>query len=157
MTPANLIQALADELREATAQIRFPTEYARRAEPSDFVKVQVFKQYLPENLFEEQNYYPCICAELLKVEDDLSEFSKAEVALSCGVYAYEENAWLDLFHLMEVVRHRVLTKRVIANRFRIVNAEWGLIDEATQPRPFLFGQGILTYAIYQPQEGFRFS
>ena len=157
MTPTNLIQALAAELKEATAQIRLATEYhepKEGGEPTfeDCVAVNVFTQYLPQDLFENEHYYPCICAELIKISDDLKDGSSVEVALSFGVYAYEERAWRDLFHLMEVVRQRILTKRVIANRFRLTAAEWGLVEENLQPKPFYFGQGILTYQIYQPQE-----
>lgn len=157
MTAAHLIEALAAELREATAQIKLPVEYHEplaTGEPTfaDCVKVNIFEQNLPENLFEESAYYPCISAELIKISDDLKDGSTVEVALSFGVYAYEERAWRDLFHLMEVVRQRILIKRVIANRFRLTNAEWGLVEENLQPKPFMFGQGLLTYQIYQAQE-----
>ena len=157
MTAAHLIESLAAELRETTAQVKLPVEYhtpKEGGEPTfeDCVPVNVFTQYLPQDLFENEHYYPCICAELIKISDDLKDGSSVEVAISAGVFAYEGNSWQDLFHLLEVCRERVLTSRVIANRFRLVNAEWGLIDSELQPRPFYFGQGIVTYQIYQPHE-----
>lgn len=157
MTAAHLIESLAAELREATAQVKLPVEYhtpKEGGEPTfeDCVPVNVFTQYLPQDLFENEHYYPCICAELIKISDDLKDGSSVEVALSFGVFAYEERAWRDLFHLMEVVRQRILTSRVIANRFRLTEATWQMIDPELQPLPFMFGQGIVTYQIYQPHE-----
>lgn len=140
---------------EATATLRLPTEYAKEPAPENFVKVNVFTQSIPKDLFEQTNYFPCVVVELVSIRDGLKEGSVAEVALSCGVYAKEFDGWKDLFHLQEVIRRRLLTRRLIDKRFRLVGELITSFPE-TQPEPFLFSYLNATYSMYLYQEEIKF-
>lgn len=155
MTTAHLIESIAAELREATAGVKLPSEYEAltTAEPTfaDCTTVNIFEQRIPLDLFEQTSYYPAIIVELVKLTDDLKAGTTATVAVSVGVYAKEANGWKDAFHLMEVVRGRLLSKRVLAKRFRLTDeATWTPPPE--QPAPFEFLTGELTYQLYQTRE-----
>lgn len=152
MTPALLIEELAAEVRDALSNVQMPLEYMRPDEAADFVSVNVFCNYLPEDLFENTSYYPCVVAELVEVEDDLKTGSTIEVALSIGTFALEHDAWKDAWHLLEVIRERLLSRRVIAKKFRLVDMKWQSPTE--QPREFYFLTGQLKYAAYLTQEAF---
>lgn len=151
MTPTNLIKDLAAEIDDCTKEIKLPTEYMRKPSAENFVKVNVFEQYIPADLFEQTTYFPLIIVELLNIRDNLKEGSVAEVGLSCGVYAKEENGWQDLFHLMQVIRLRLLTKRLIAQKFRLVDELITSFPD-TQPQPFMFSYINAQYELYLPQE-----
>lgn len=133
--------------------MRLPTEYAR--EPDNFVKVNVFTQYIPKDLFEQETYFPCVVIELVSLRDNLKEGSVAEVVLSCGVYAKEADAWKDLFHLQEVIRRRLLTRRVIDKRFRLTGELITSFPDE-QPTPFMFSYLTAQYSLYLYQEEINF-
>ena len=144
MTPARLVSELATAIKKACAQVRLPLE------SEEAVAVEVFTQYLPEDLFETTRYLPFALVELLSIKDDFKEGSRAEVGLTLGIYAPDADAWLDGFHLMEVIRQEVLTWRVVARRFRLLGIQWELPE--TQPRPFFYATGQLTFDIFQAEE-----
>lgn len=150
MTCTDLLQTLAAELRDAFEHTRLPTEYMRKPAPENFVPVNVFTGYLPENLFEQTSYYPCVAIELIKVVDDLKGYSTADLGLTIGTFSLEEDAWQDAFHLMELIRQRLLTRRVIGKKFRL--KELSFETPAEQPREFFFIIGAATFEIFQPQE-----
>ena len=149
MTTAELVSGLVLEIKKATERIRFPTEYAD--EPSDYVKVNVFEQYLPADLFEQTSYYPCVVVEWLETHDTLNSGSLMTVGLTMGVYAKEADGYLDAFHLMETIRAHLLSQRVIANRFRL-KGELTWEQPSEQPTPFFFVVAELTYnALLTPE------
>lgn len=157
MTTTLLVEALAAEIRDATALLKLPIEYhnqrQRRAE-STWRQVHVYEQYIPADLFQNDTYYPCVIVEWLSTLDRVrgrENGSIATVGLSFGVFAKEADAWKDCFHLMEVVRQRLLSKRTIAERYRLEDeVTWE--TAANQPAPFFYGYAELQYQIYQPQE-----
>ena len=151
MTPTNLLKCVAAEIVEATRELRLPTEYMRQPARENFVKVNVFLQSIPPDLFEKTTYFPCVVIELLSIRDNLKSGSVAEVALTAGVYAKEEDGWQDLFHLQQVIRQRLLTRRVIDKKFRLVD-ELITSYPDTQPLPFMFGYQNAQYNLYLPQE-----
>ncbi|MBR4903706.1 MAG: hypothetical protein IKZ53_03470 [Selenomonadaceae bacterium] len=151
MTPAELVQTLSLEIKKAVMDLKLRTEYEQVPSEEDFVAVNVFAQSIPKNLFEETSYLPFVTVELLSVEDD-KEGSIAQIGLSFATFGLEEDGWLDLFHLMEVTRQRLLTKRLIGNRFRLQSAHWEPIPSDNQPAPFQYGAATLSYQIFQPQE-----
>ena len=150
MNPVHLVTALAEDIRAAVKNIRLPREYMRQADNQR--GVNVYEQYLPADLFEADDYYPCVIVELLELHDDLQVISTATVGLSFGVFAKEEDAWKDCFHLWEVVRQHLLEHRTIARRFRLKDCVWQTAQN--QPTPFFFSYAQLEYEIYQPQERF---
>ena len=151
MTHINLIRALADELRGLLGRVKLPVEYAEKATAEDFIKVNVFEQFLPKDLFDETTYYPLVLVEWLSTVDNLKELSTAQVGLTIGVYAKEEDGWIDAFYLMELVRQHLLRKRLIAQKFRLTEEiTWEVPSE--QPLPFFFIMGNLSYEMFQPQE-----
>ena len=155
MTPTNLLKSLAAEVSDATKNLRLPIEYMDEETDEHLVKVNVFTQYIPQDLFEQTTYFPCVVIELVGVRDNLREGSTAEVALSCGVYAKEEDGWQDAFHLMELIRQRLLTKRTIAQKFRLMNELITSFPDE-QPTPFFFIYLNAEYQLFLPQEELEF-
>ena len=155
MTPTLLVTSLAAEIRLATSTLRLPIEYHDSAdEISSRREVQIFEQYIPRDLFENNTYFPCVVIEGLETHDQLRGEdirSVATVGLSFGVFAKEQDGWQDCFHLMEVVRQRLLSVRTLADRFRLGDEVTWEIGK-NQPAPFFFGYAELEYAIYLPQE-----
>lgn len=156
MTPLYLIEALAAEIRAACSELKLPIEYQNERERrmiETWRKVNVFEQNIPAELFQRENYYPCCVVELLAVHDDLKAGTTAEVGLSMGVFAKEADAWKDAFHFAELIRQRLLTRRVLAKRFRLTGEiHWETAQN--QPTPFFFVYATLNYSTYLPQEEF---
>ncbi len=157
MTTAHLVAAIAAELRDATANLKLPIEYhneAQRRAETTWRRVQVFEQYIPADLFEETSYYPLVVVEWLSTRDKLrgvENGSIATVGLSFGVFAKEADGWKDCFHLMEVCRERLLSKRTLAKRFRLEDElTWETAGQ--QPAPFFYAYGEAQYQIYPIQE-----
>lgn len=156
MTTVHLVTEISAALRKATANLRLPVEYhneAQRTSETTYKQINVFEQFLPADLFEQTAYYPCVIVELVEVTDDLKEGSLATVGISIGVYAKEADGYKDAFNLMEVVRREMLTNRVVAKSFRLVEAiTWRMAQQ--QPTPFFFVYGEATYSMYLTQEPF---
>ncbi len=151
MTITHLVTVIADEIRAATANLRLPIEYHDDDEDAARQAIQVFEGYIPKDLFESTTYYPCVVVELIELHDMLTAHSEATVGLSFGVFAKKADAWKDAFHLMEVVRQRLLSKRELAKRFRLMgDITWQAAQQ--QPAPFFFVYGELTYSVYLVQE-----
>lgn len=154
MTHIDLIQALAAELKELLSHVKMPTEYAAEPTADKIVGINIFEQYLPKNLFEETTYFPFVLVEWLETQDNLKEGSTATVGLTIGVFALEENGWSDAFYIMELIRARLLSKRLIAKRFRLTDEiNWQV--ESNQPSPFFILYGTLSYEMFLPQETCR--
>lgn len=151
MTHINLIRSLADELRGLLNRVKLPVEYATTATPDDFIKVNVFEQFLPKDLFDETTYYPLVLVEWLSTLDNLKSVSTAQIGLTIGTYAKEADGWIDAFYLMELIRQHLLKNRLIAQKFRLTGeVNWQVPSE--QPAPFFFIMAELSYEIFQPQE-----
>lgn len=149
MIPANLIEALRNEIADAVKDYKMKVEN----QPSKGVKV--YAQHVPDDDFENDTFYPLIIVSLQKVEDKAETvepgMSAATVGLTFGVYGEDESAWRDLLNIMEHVRQRLLTVRTINNRHRLIlPTTWQTIE--AQPYPFWFGYGTLVYSIGQPVE-----
>ena len=157
MTTTLLIESLAAEIRDATKLLKLPIEYHNERErrtQMTWRAVHVYEQYIPADLFQNDTYYPCVIVEWLSTVDRTrgrENGSIATVGLSFGVFAKEADAWKDCFHLMEIVRYRLLEKRTIAKRFRLED-ELTWETAANQPTPFFYGYGEVQYGIYQPYE-----
>lgn len=154
MTPTELVKTLAAEIRQAVENIQLPTEYATTPAQDNFVKVNVFEQYLPQDLFETTSYYPLVIVELVEVRDEINKESIATIGLTLGVYAKEADGWQDAFHLMEVIRQHLLTRRVIGKKFRLIDeATWSVPD--AQPTPFYVVVGEVKYSVQLPAQEIR--
>ena len=157
MTTTKLVEALAAEIRDATKDLKLPIEYQnerQRKTESTWRKVSVYEQYLPEADFQNDTYYPLVVVEWLSTVDTVhgvTNGSRATVGLSFGVFAREGDGWKDCFHLMEIVRQRLLTKRTLAKQFRLED-EITWQTASNQPVPFFYGYAELQYQIYQPYE-----
>lgn len=137
-------------MQAATESLRLPSEYQRESQRVDR-PIKIFEQALPKDLFESEDYYPCATVELLEVRDVLNEGSTATVAISCGVFAKEFDAWKDCFHLTETIRRYLLEHRTLENQFRLEGEVLFQIPDR-QPTPFMFAYAEATYQIYQYQE-----
>ena len=145
MIHANLIDAVADLCHDAVKSIELPTENS----PSEVVNI--FKQYLPPDLFESTEYVPWLLVEWLGTKESLTEGSAAQIGLSIGVYAEKADGYLDAFYIMELLRIQLLSKRTLANKFRLLN-EVSWEPAQAQPAPFFVLYGSLSYSVFQPQE-----
>lgn len=159
MIAAHLVETLAAEIRDATANIKMPVEYHNERErrmESTWQKINVFEMYIPEDLFDNSVYYPLIVVEWLMTKDRTlgeNKGSLATIGLSFGVFGKEYDGWKDCVHLMEVVRERLLTKRTLANKYRLTGEiTWQTAPAEKQPRPFFYGYTEIIYQLYQPQE-----
>lgn len=156
MTLAKLVEAIAAEVRVAVAELKLPVEYQddeEREAETTWQKINVWEQYIPKDLFENTVYFPCAIVELVEVHDDTKEGSRATIGISCGVFAKEADGWKDAFHLMELIRDRLLTVRTVARNFRLTG-ELTWQPAQTQPTPFFFTYGEATYQVFQTQEAF---
>ena len=154
MTSADLVKTVAAEIRTALADVKLRTEYAKKPTEENFVSVNVFEQYLPQDLFETTSYYPLVIVEWLDTKDDLDEEkSIATIGLTMGTYAKEADGFLDALHLAEVIRQRLLTHRILAKKFRLVDEVNWTTPEA-QPIPFYIILDELKYNIQQPVQEF---
>ena len=156
MTVADLISAIGTEIKAATANLKLPVEYHNERErqmQSTWQKVNVFEQYIPQDLWEQTSYYPCVVVEWLETQDDLKDGATAIIGLTCGVFAKEVDGWKDGLYLTEIIRERLLTVRTVAKRYRLTGkVVWQ--TPQNQPAPFFFTYAELSYQIYLPQEVF---
>lgn len=148
MIPERLINGLKEEISVAVK------DYRMKAEDQADKKVTVYAQHIPNDDFEDDSYYPLVIVSLQKVEDAEpleGTGSTATVGITFGVYGEDKMAWVDLLSIMERVRQRLLVFRKIDRRFRLIlPARFETIE--TQPYPFWFGYGTVTYQIGQPNE-----
>lgn len=153
MTATNLVTALADELKCATANVKLPLEH-QSSEDVQLVRVNVYEGFFPKEIFNDETYYPLILVEWISTFDELDGVkakSTATVGLSMGVFTAENWSWKDAFHLTEVVRNHLLTNRLIGNKFRLQgDVNWEVSPE--QPTPFFFTYATLTYSMFQPDD-----
>lgn len=156
MTHSELVRAVAAEIKKALTNVKLRTEYATTPTEENFVQVNVFSQYLPQDLFETSSYYPLVIVEWLDTKDDLDEEkSVATIGLTLGVFAKEADGWLDAFHLMEVIRQRLLEHRILEKKFRLIDEVNWTTPEA-QPTPFFIIIAELKYSIQHIVPDFKF-
>lgn len=147
MNSAELVRAVATEIKKALANVKLRTEYATTPTEENFVPVNVFEQYLPQDLFETSSFWPCVIVELLEIKDDLDEEkSVATIGLTMGVFAKESDGYLDALHLMEVIRQQLLSHRILDKKFRLVD-EVNWTTPESQPTPFYVILAELKYSI----------
>ena len=106
MIPVRLIEALADEIRDATK------DYKLRAEGQEDKKVTVYCQHIPDEDFLSDTYYPLVIVSVQEVTDDNEGMSIATVGLTIGVYGDDKEAWMDLLSIMERIRQRVCNEKI---------------------------------------------
>lgn len=152
MTINNLLEELSIEICDATKNFKLEREY-HTVSGENFRPIKIFTQYIPTDLFEAEDYFPCVTVELIELRDILQGKSLATISISCGVFAKEFDAYRDAFTLLQIIRHRLLTKRTIAEKFRLTDEMvWQMPNQ--QPTPFFFVYGEAVYETFQPQEEF---
>ena len=150
MTATDLVDAVAAEVRQAVADVKLPIEH-HGALDLTFKPVSVYTGYLPRDAFNDDNYYPLVLVEWLGTNDEFgtTSTSTSAIGLSMGVFAAESYGWKDALHLTEIVRHRLLTRRVVGNKFRLTDsASWEVVPD--QPLPFFYTTATLNYQTFQP-------
>ena len=105
MTPQNLINSLAENLKTAAENYNFPAEFEVNK------PISIYKMTIPAAEFENQSFYPLICIELTGIVDE-PEFSVASVLITCGVYDGDSKSGEFLFILTEAVRQWILTHKI---------------------------------------------
>ena len=154
MIHANLIDAVAAECQNALKNLRLTTEYQREPAEENFTEINIFKQYLPADLFEETSYYPFVLVEWLSTTDGFKkEGSSAQVGLTIGTFAKEADGYLDAFYILDALRICLFSKTILNERFLLTDeATWEVPN--SQPTPFFIVYGALTYQMHLPQDGF---
>lgn len=159
MTTTALVEGIAAEIKLATQNLLLPVEYQNEAEKkleTTWRKVNIYQQYIPRDMFENDNYYPCVIVEWLNTTDEMNGAdakSLTNIGLSCGTFSFGANSWKHCFRLTDLIRNRLLTQRLVANCFRLTGDVLWETGE-NQPLPFFFTYAVLSYEIYQPQEPF---
>lgn len=151
MTATDLVEAVANEIRDAVANLKLPLEHQSTAD-FKLVPVNVYEQFLPREAFNDDSYYPLVLVEWLGTNDEFGATAKStsNIGLSMGVFAAENWGWKDALHLTEVIRHRILTHRTVGKKFRLTDdAGWEVSTE--QPLPFFYTYATLTYQMFQPE------
>lgn len=155
MTATDLVEAVANEIRDAVANLKLPLEHQSTAD-FKLVPVNVYEQFLPREAFNDDTYYPLVLVEWLGTNDELNGTganSTSNIGLSMGVFAAENWGWKDALHLTEVIRHRILTRRVVGKKFRLTDdVGWEVSTE--QPLPFFYTYATLSYMNFLPEENF---
>lgn len=156
MTTTDLVEAVANEIRDGLKGMRLPIEHhcddgTQFDFPQPFLKpVTVYEQFLPRDAFNDDTYYPLVLVEWLGTNDTLDgrdAKSIATIGLSMGTFAAETYGWKDALHLTEVIRHRLLTHRTVGKKFHLTDdAGWEVAQE--QPLPFFYTYATLTYQTY---------
>lgn len=142
--PAVLVEAVATEVEIAVQN------YKMKAEGQADKKVTVYRQHIPDDLFNEDSYYPLVTV-CYENSQDTEEGSEAEIGLTFGVFGEDHEAWKDLLSIMERTRQRLLIFRKLRDRFRLkLPTKFETIE--VQPYPFWYGYGTLKYTIAQPTE-----
>jgi len=153
MTATDLVTAVADEIKRATANVKLPLEHHSSA-GVQLVPVNVYEQFLPRTEFNDDSYWPFVLVEWFSTEDELDGAgakSTSTVGISMGVNAPESWGWKDALHLSEVVRYHLLTNRVVGKKFRLQgDVSWEVSPE--QPLPFFIVYGVLQYSMFQPED-----
>lgn len=153
MTATELVTALAAELRVLLRDVKFPPEH-QSSQDVRLVPVNVYEGFLPKDAFNDDSYYPLVVVEWLSTADELDGSharTTMTAALSMGVFAPEAYAWKDAYHLTQVVRHHLLTHRLLAGKFRLIDsANWEVAPD--QPSPFFYTYATLTYQSLQPED-----
>lgn len=151
MIITDLIEAVADEIRDAVANLKLPIEH-HGSNDLTLKPVTVYEGFLPRDAFNDDNYYPLCIVEWMSTSDELNggnPKSTSTIGLSFGVFAAESYGWKDLTHLLTVVRHRLLTHRIVGKKFWLIgDVTWEISPE--QPLPFMYAFGTLTYQTFQP-------
>lgn len=161
MTATELVEAVAAEIRDAVSNLKLPLEHhggdgSNYDEARNFLgPVNVYEQFLPREAFNDDSYYPLVLVEWLGTNDEFGAAAKSttNIGLSMGVFAAENWGWKDALHLTELIRHRLLTRRVVGKKFRLTDdAGWEVAQE--QPLPFFYTYATLTYQMFQPDTFF---
>lgn len=154
MIAVDLVKAVADELRDALKDTKLPIEHHNSDVP--LKNVTVYEGFLPREKFNDDAYYPLVLVEWMSTTDELdgaNPRSTSIIGLSMGVFAAESYGWMDSLHLTELIRHRLLTRRLIAQKFRLTGeAHFEMSSE--QPLPFMYSFATLNYQTFQPVETF---
>ena len=153
MTETEFVTTLADEIRRAVDGIKFPLEYHKTSEIVR-VPINVYEGNLPKDAFNDDSYYPLILVEWLATNDELdgsTAKTTMTAALNFGIFAPESDGWKNAYHLMQTVRHHLLTHRLIGNKFRLTDsASWEIAPD--QPTPFVYTYATLIYQALQPED-----
>ena len=164
MTATELVEAVANEIRDAVANLKLPLEHhdgdgSNYDEAQKFlVPVNVFEGFLPREAFNNDSYWPLVTVEWMSTNDTFGPVAKSisTIGLTIGVFAAENWGWKDALHLAEVIRHRFLTRRVVGKKFRLTgDADWEVSSE--QPLPFYIIYGVLQFETFQPSEAIDWS
>lgn len=142
MTPLELIEALAAELREASKDFRYI------AEGQPLKPVSVYVQGVPQEEFSVDSFYPLICCELIAVNDSPECTSIASVLLTIGTYHGERRRdyWREHLNLCECVRQYLLRRRTIGKRFTLTGDLYhGLVEP--QSESFMFSNFFCQFYI----------
>ncbi len=134
MIAVNLLDAVINEMRELFSDYTLPNKNGV------LQKVKIFAQYvpLPQSItltnkaiglknYDEDDYeanFPCIIVRYdssIDNEERRLEMTTHNVNIMFGVYSEEREcqAWRDVMNMIDIVRTKFLTYRILENRYRL--------------------------------------
>ena len=146
-TPLDLLNAVADTLREIANDEKFIAQYQESR------KLNIFVQSVPTNEFQSEQFYPLLAVELISIEDEVTD-SVASVLLTLGTYKGERSdGWRDHLNLLEMVRQCILTHEIIGKRFPLQFPVYlGVVEPSSEN--FMFSNIFLQYRIGKPAKDY---
>lgn len=145
MTPAELLKAVGREIEIAVKDFNLEMENQGRK------PVTVYLQHLPDEKYENEEYYPLVMPAVAKITDNQNGKSEVDISITIGTYGEDEGAWLDLLSVMERVRQRFCTHRILAHKFQLVLPNVWEPEIEQEWYPYWFGYGALKFIVAQPR------
>ena len=140
MIPANLLQAVGEEIKIAVKDYMLNTE-AEGEKP-----VSVYLQSIPDEEWLSDSYYPLVVPRVKAVTDNGDGKSEVEIEITVGVHGEGADTWRDLLSVMERIRQRFCNNKIIGNKYHLqFPIKWETADP--QPYPYWIGYGDLNYSL----------
>ena len=145
------MRALRREIGEALKTYRLPGDNQAAK------GVTIYTQHVPKAHLSDPvgQYHPLVVISCNAIEDDL-EGTIAEIGITVGVHGESvierdgraTEPWIDLLNLMGDIRLRLLSRRLVENRYQLILP---LLTETSevQPAPYYYGGLTARYVIRQ--------
>lgn len=148
MIPVNLLDAVGKEIKKAVKDYRLITE------TGETKPVSVYLQHIPDEEFQDDNYYPFVIAAVSNVTDNQDGKSVVDLTLTIGVFGESLESWRDLLSLMERIRQHFCINHIIGGKYHLqYPSTWETAEN--QPYPYWFGYGSLKLVVAQPRRSLR--
>ena len=148
MIPANLLEAVGEEIKIAVKDYMLNTE-AEGEKP-----VSVYLQSIPDEEWLSDSYYPLVVPRVKAVTDNGDGKFEVEIEITVGVHGEGADTWRDLLSVMERIRQRFCNNKIIGNKYHLqFPIKWETADP--QPYPYWIGYGDIKLVVGQPRRSYQ--